>query len=104
MKTLPSPLPEGWFHSDEAEAARLHEELLRELPPGHLLHAIPVDVVAHREGTDDILCQHQEDRNRFTVIHLSWSMKEEINDKHPWVEDDGDYESFLRYEGRFHVR
>jgi hypothetical protein len=98
---LPSPLPKGWFASDEEASERLHKELQTELPPGHILFGEQVEVVAHREGTDDILCRHKDDPNRFTVIHLSWAMKEEINSQHPWVEDDGDYESFLSYEGRF---
>lgn len=98
---LPSPLPEGWFASDNEEAARLLQELKLELPPGHVLYGVAVEVVAHREGTDDILCRHKEDSSRFTVIHLSWAMKEEISSQYPWVEDDGDYESFLNYEARF---
>ena len=97
---LPSPLPAGWFASEGEDAARLYKELQLELPPGHILYGKPVEVVAHRNGTDDILCRHKDDPGRFTVIHLSWAMKEEINSQHPWVEDDGDYESFQRFEAR----
>ncbi|QDT16057.1 hypothetical protein [Alienimonas californiensis] len=99
--SLPSPLPEGWYASNERHAARLYNELQLELPPGHVLYGKPVEIVAHREGTDDVLCRHKQEPGRFTVIHLSWAMKEEVNPEHPWVEDDGDYESFLRYEASF---
>ena len=104
MSTLPAPLPEGWFPSDSAKAALLHVELQKELSPGHILHGVPVEVVAHRDGTDDILCRHRADPARFTVIHLSWLGREEINPQHPHVEDDGDFDSFLRYESAFYGR
>jgi hypothetical protein len=105
MKTdLPAPLPLGWFPSDPKRSSELHAELKRELPRGHILFEKPVTVVAHREGTDDILCRHIEDPSRFTVIHLSWIRKEEIDASHPWVEDDGDFESFLAYEASYYGR
>jgi hypothetical protein len=73
-------------------------ELQRELPPGHLLYGRAIRVVAYREATDDILCQHEEDPEHFTVIHLSWLMQQEVNEQHPAVEVDGDFEDFLAYE------
>ena len=96
-----SRLPKGWFVSGEEDTTRLHNELQLELPPEHILYGKPVQVVAHREGTDDVLCRHNDNPDRFTVIHLSWAMKEEINRDHPTVEVDGGYESFLSYEARF---
>ena len=101
MTGLPKALPEGWFESDSTEASVRHAELQRELPPGHILYQKPVSVVAHRDGTDDILCRHYDDADRFTVIHLSWLGREEINSKHPHVEVDGDYGNFLDYESAF---
>ena len=98
-------LPEGWFLADAEEARRLHVELQRELPSGHLLKNVPVAVVAHRDcATDDILCQHQLDDTRFTVIHLTWRMKEEIDSRFPMIETDGDFQSFLDYEAKFGMR
>ena len=101
MTGLPDTLPEGWFASDSEEASIRHAELQRELPPGHLLFGKSISVVAHREGTDDILCRHHDDPSRFTVIHLSWLGREEINSAHPPVEVDGDFEQFLAYESTF---
>jgi hypothetical protein len=104
MNPLPGKLPKGWHRSDDNRAIELHAELQRELPPGHLLYGVPVDVVAHREGTDDILCRHRQAAERFTVVHLSWIGKQEIDTRHPHVEDDGDFTSFLQYESAFHDR
>ena len=101
MNGFPQPLPDGWFESDSEESSVRHAELQRELPPGHILYRRPVSVVAHREGTDDILCHHQDEPERFTVIHLSWIGREEIDAQHPTVETDGDYDSFLEYESAF---
>ena len=101
MARLPKALPEGWFESDSEEASIRHAELQRELPPGHILYGMSVAVVAHREGTDDILCRHHDDPSHFTVIHLSWLGREEINSMHPTVEADGDFDEFLNYESAF---
>jgi hypothetical protein len=94
-------LPYGWFVCDPEESARLHQELQIELPPGHRLFDVPVRVVAHRDGTDDILCQHIDDPARYTVIHLTWIMKPEIGPGFPTVEVDGDFAAFLAYERAF---
>ena len=102
MRALSEDLPEGWYCSDEKTAQELYAELMRELPPGHTLFGVPVEVVAHRQGTDDILCRHRANPTRFTVIHLSWIGKQEIDSKHPHVENDGDFASFLQYESQFH--
>lgn len=91
-------LPEGWFRSEGEVAVALHAELQRELPPGHLLFEKAVAVIAHREGTDDILCRDVTNPSRFTVVHLSWSGREEINSLHPIVEVDGEFKDFLEYD------
>ncbi len=101
MTELPGTLPEGWFVSDTEEASIRHAELQRELPPGHILYGKSVSVVAHRDGTDDILCRHHDEPSRFTVIHLSWLGREEINTLHPTVEVDGDFQQFIAYESAF---
>ena len=45
--------------------------------------------------------QFSMDPERFTVIHLSWIMKREINKYHPTVEYDGNFNNFLEYENSF---
>ena len=37
MESYLSRLPEGWFPATPEEAERLHAELQKELPPGHML-------------------------------------------------------------------
>jgi hypothetical protein len=104
LKELLKRLPEGWFVSDDERSKVLSDELIKELPPCHLLYEVPVNVVAHREGTDDILCHHIEAPQRFTVIHLSWIGKTEIDEKHPYVEVDGSFDDFHNYEAAFYGR
>ncbi|MCL2310164.1 MAG: hypothetical protein FWC42_07825 [Proteobacteria bacterium] len=93
-------LPEGWFYpEDAATAAHLHAELLLELTAGHLLFGCVVKPFAYRHGSDDVLFQHQSSP-RFTVVHLTWIGKPEIDAKHPTVEYDGTFEGFVAEEER----
>lgn len=62
-----------------------------------------IEVVAHREGTDDILCRHVENNDRLAVIHLTWLMREEIGPNHPTVEVDGNINDFYAYERQFGI-
>ena len=97
MKT--KALPSGWFSTTKEEAKSLFNELQRELPPGHLLYGKKVCIVAHKNGaTDDVLCQHLDEVDLFTVVHLTWSMRQEINEFHPAVEMVGSFQDFLAYE------
>lgn len=96
------PLPEGWFYTTSEEQKSLWKELQKELPEGHLLFNKSIQVIAHRNGaTDDILCKHLDEANRFTVVHLTWSMKREMDERYPWVEVDGSFEDFIDYENNF---
>ena len=94
-------LPEGWFYPDAETAQLLYAELQRELPPGHLLHERAVETFAWCEGgNDDVLFRHSDEPARFTVIHLSWLGRTEINSQHPTVEFDGTFEEFLAEQER----
>jgi hypothetical protein len=94
-------LPEGWFGSPPEIAADMESQLALELPPGHLLEDLAVRVVAHRMGTDDILCWHIQEPRRFTVIHLTWSGGKQTDTDYPWVEADGTFDDFLAYEQKW---
>ncbi len=96
-------LPEGWSRSDAEESALRHAELLRELAPGHALYGVAVDVVAHREGTDDILCRHHLEPDRLTVVHLTWRGSPELAPEFPGIEADGGIDDFYAYERRFGI-
>jgi hypothetical protein len=81
----------------------LHAELQRELPPGHVLTGRALETFAWREGaTDDVLLRHTDEPERFTVIHLSWLGRTEINSEHPTVEFDGAFAEFLAEEKRLY--
>jgi|GEM_PF-2138386 len=96
-------LPEGWFYPEDPDiSANLHIELQRELPRGHLLHGRAVEIFAYRHGSDDVLFRHQDQPSRFTVIHLSWLGREEINPQHPTVEFDGTFDEFVAEEERLY--
>ena len=96
-------LPLGWYYPDAEDAQALITEFQRELPPGHLLDGVPVDVFAWREGaTDDVLFRHRNQTDRFTVIHLSWLGRTEINAQHPTVAFDGTFAEFLAEDERLY--
>jgi hypothetical protein len=96
-------LPVGWFYPDDATAQDLYAELQRELAPGHLLTGRAVETFAWREGaTDDVLFRHIAEPERFTVIHLSWLGRTEINAQHPTVEFDGTFDGFVAMEERLY--
>ena len=71
-----------------------------ELPAGHILYDVPVTTFATRRGIDDVLFRHRDEPDRFTVIHLSWLGRTEINAQHPTVEFDGSFFEFLEQEAR----
>lgn len=96
-------LPVGWFYPDEETAQNLHAELQRELPPGHLLTGRAVETFAWREGaTDDVLFRHVAEPERFTVIHLTWLGRTEIDAQYPTVEFDGTFGGFIAEEERLY--
>lgn len=98
MKDKP-PLPLGWFYPDAETAESLDEELRRELTVGHLLDGCEVRAFAWRDGaTDDVLFRHINEPERYTVIHLTWLGRTEIDANHPWVEFDGTFSAFVRWE------
>jgi|SRR5882724_11842958 len=95
-------LPTGWYYPTEGEAEGLHAELQRELPPGHILFARAVETFAYRRDQDDVLFRHRDEPDRFTLIHLTWIRKREINAEHPSVCFDGPFERFFAKEESFY--
>jgi hypothetical protein len=92
-------LPEGWYYPNAEDAQSLLSEFRHELPLGHLLDRVSVEVFAWRNGaTDDVLFRHLREPDRFTVIHLTWVGHTEINTQHPTIEFDGDFSGFLAHE------
>jgi hypothetical protein len=92
----------GWHYPVENVAHGFHAELQRELPPDHLLYGRAVEVIAYREDRDDVLFRHVDEPDRFTVIHLTWIRKREINAQHPSVCFDGTFEEFFAAEQKYY--
>jgi hypothetical protein len=92
----------GWHYPVENVAHGFHAELQRELPPGHLLYGRAVEVIAYREDRDEVLFRHLDEPDKFTVIHLTWLRKREINAQFPSVCFDGTFEEFFAAEKQFH--
>lgn len=88
-------LPEGWFWTDETRRTTLQAEYQLELPEDHPLYG--VDVIAHREATDDILVRHLLHHDRVSVVHLTWARRKELPN-HPTVEFSGSHEEFVQWE------
>jgi hypothetical protein len=105
MNSTPKGHPEipeawGWYSPNQPVAQSLHAELQRELPPGQLIFGRPVEAIAWRDDQDDVLFRHLDAPDRFTVIHLTWIRKQEIDAKHPTVCFDGTFAEFLAEEQR----
>lgn len=95
-------LPDGWFIASPEQKASLEKELHLELPKGHALFGIPIKIVAHRDGaTDDVLCKHLEADDLYSVVHLTWRMREEIHAEFPLIECQGTFQQFLEYEASY---
>ena len=69
-----------------------------------MLFGRAVEAVGYREDQDDVLFRHRDEPDRFTVIHLSWIRKREINAEYPSVCFDGPFERFFAEEEKFYGR
>lgn len=88
-------LPPGWLRALNTRALQLYEELQRELTEKHILYGKDIEVFAHQDGaSDDILVHHLNTPNRWTVVHLTWSGKKEVNNTYPTVIFDGTFEDY----------
>jgi len=97
-------LPPEWCAADApaADCDTRHEgltcELAIEVPPGHLLHGVPVRLAAHDLIYDDALFAHVAEPSRFTWVHLTWAGHEEATG-FPTIDCDGTWQDFLAHVG-----
>jgi hypothetical protein len=84
-------LPRGWVEVSGESAAKLEEELRREVPRAHRLFGRDLQAVARRQDRDDVLFR-SSDGGTFCV-HLTWSV--ENDPKWPWTEAYRDLVDFL---------
>ena len=80
---MEAPWNNVWRPIRDADvAARLEQELCRELVAGHLLHGVPVAAIARRSDCDDVLFL-RDSSDRVALVHLTWKGDFERNLKWP---------------------
>jgi hypothetical protein len=89
------PLPPAWQPITTDRAQALLAELRAELPAGHVLHKVPVHAVAEAIDADDVLFRHCNDPVRFTVVHLTYAHRPELDARSPAVLVDGSWLDFI---------
>ena len=93
--------PEGWHQASEERAKRLADKLTQAVGEQHILYGKRLCVVAyrHQDGVDELLCQHPEEEDLFTLLHLVWSLTSSATHRAaPIVELHGSFQDFLNYE------
>lgn len=71
-----------WSLRSDAELARaIEQQLLAELPRGHVLNGMPAVAIAKRQDDDDVLFDLSD--GRFAVVHLGWSERPETDAAYP---------------------
>ncbi len=72
-----------WWSTEDQDIA-FHDafvrQLTREVPPGHVMHGLPVKLLARGEG-DDALFLILDGSERVAVVHLTWCQTPE---RLPW--------------------
>ncbi|MFE9458952.1 hypothetical protein [Streptomyces californicus] len=75
----------------------LAAELSTEVHPAHPFFGTALEVIAHRLSNDDVLCRHRANPSRYSVLHLTWSHREEIGSC-PTIDADGEWQDIVAYE------
>ncbi|RUM71565.1 MAG: hypothetical protein DSZ07_00005 [Sulfurovum sp.] len=89
-----NPLMEGWYLTDE-EDDPYTKELYIELSEGHELYGQHLRVIAHQDRVhDDVLCKHLEQEDYYSMVHLTWSQRAEL-EAYPTHDTGLTWEDFL---------
>ena len=99
--------PEGWQQASNERAGQLAKKLTQAVGEQHVLYGKRLHVVAyrHQDGVDELLCQHPEEEDLFSLLHLVWSLTtSETHRAAPIVEVHGSFQDFLNYERDFQGR
>lgn len=75
----------------------LAAELSTEVHPAHPFFGTALEVIAHRLTDDDVLCRHRATPSRYSILHLTWSHREEIGGC-PTIDADGEWRHIIAYE------
>jgi hypothetical protein len=92
----PKLLPLDWLWLQPGRTG-LQTEYEIELSEIHPLRGIKVDVIARCKSNDDILVRHRDAEDRVSVVHLTWSQKQE-RPNFPFVEFTGTHAGFIEWE------
>ena len=93
--------PEDWYLASDDKAERLANKLNQAIDKPHFLYGKRIRVVAYRnqDFVDELLCQHPEEEDLFTLLHLVWSLTSSAtHSMGPVVEVHGCFQDFLNYE------
>ncbi|GKW24318.1 hypothetical protein R0L47_07970 [Pectobacterium polonicum] len=90
-------LPAGWEYANGKKQQALLAEYQLELPTVHPLHGVDIDVIAYRDGNDDILLKHIQEADRVSVVHLTWAMQKEFANL-PRMTFIGSFQGFVEWE------
>ena len=71
------PLPEGWYLTDEEDDSYT-KELYVELAEGHELYGQPLRVIMCDGLHQEVMCQHLDKEDYYSMVHLTWSGREEF--------------------------
>lgn len=87
-----------WYEvNDDAIGESLRAELLREVPPGHVLRGVnAIKAIGYRKDQDDVAYALPDDR--VAVVHLTWERREAMPPDHPTTvlfESSAGFEQFM---------
>ena len=85
--------PPQWELIDPDASGPFEDEYAIEIAKGHPLYGVPVKAIARRKDCDDVLFRLLRHLCEYTLVHLTWSKKEETEPKLPTFElyaDDDD--------------
>lgn len=93
-------LGDDWCDMSEGcdlDHTALPRELRTEVHPAHPFFGSALEVIAHRRTNDDVLCHHLDTPARYSILHLTWSRREEIGSC-PTIDADGEWPHIVAYE------
>jgi hypothetical protein len=91
-----------WYEvEDEAVGDSLRAELIREVPPGHVLSGMAaVKALGYRKDRDDVAFALPD--GRVAIVHLTWSRREAMPPDHPTTDLFDSVEAFGQVVERQH--
>ena len=66
-------LPDGWMKPSFFRRSKLTAQVSAEIAPNHPLAGAGFQVVAVRDGTDDLIIEAPELTPRYYLVHLQWA-------------------------------